>query len=65
MKSSRALDTNIRDPLPPLSLGTYQLEGTQCKAVILDALRLGWRGFDTSAFYGNETWIGEAIREVC
>ena len=50
--------------MPVLGLGTY--EGTD-KGVALrsvrEALDVGYRLIDTAQYYGNELYIGQAIRE--
>lgn len=50
--------------MPVLGLGTY--EGTD-KGVALrsvrDALEVGYRLIDTAQYYGNEQYIGQALKE--
>lgn len=49
--------------MPVLGLGTYSLRGDTCKNAVKSALSQGYRLIDTAFMYGNETEIGEAIRE--
>lgn len=49
--------------MPILGLGTYSLTGDTCKSAVKSALSQGYRLIDTAHMYGNETEIGEAIRE--
>ena len=49
--------------MPILGLGTYSLTGNTCKSAVLSALSQGYRLIDTAHMYGNETEIGEAIRQ--
>lgn len=49
--------------MPILGLGTYSLQGDTCKNAVKSALSQGYRLIDTAHMYGNETEIGEAIRE--
>lgn len=49
--------------VPALGLGTWRLEGAECKKAVLHALDLGYRHIDTAAAYGNEKEVGKAIRE--
>ncbi|MFQ5834093.1 MAG: aldo/keto reductase [Candidatus Thorarchaeota archaeon] len=50
--------------IPVLGLGTYlSSEGERTKRAILEALAVGYRHFDTAAFYRNEKTIGAAITE--
>ena len=50
--------------MPWLGLGVYDAqEGDEVKAAIKEALKVGYRGIDTAAFYHNEVGVGEAVRE--
>ena len=49
--------------MPILGIGTYSLHGETCKNSVKSALSQGYRLIDTAHMYGNETEIGEAIRE--
>ena len=49
--------------MPILGLGTYSLHGDVCKNSVKSALSQGYRLIDTAYMYGNETEIGEAIRD--
>lgn len=49
--------------LPEVGFGTYKATEGNGEQVILDALEVGYRYFDTASFYGNETEIGKAIRK--
>ncbi len=50
--------------IPRLGLGVYNSPaGRTTVETILEALKLGYRHFDTAAFYGNEADVGTAIRE--
>ena len=50
--------------MPVVGLGTWPMRGDQCKAVIKQALELGYTHFDTAWIYQNQREIGEALREV-
>ena len=47
--------------VPALGLGTWLLEGADCRAAVPVALGLGYRHIDTAQIYGNEAEIGEAL----
>jgi 2,5-diketo-D-gluconate reductase B len=47
---------------PALGLGTWQLNGRGCTRIVEQAIRLGYRHFDTAQMYGNEREVGEGIR---
>lgn len=48
--------------MPINGLGTYSLHDDECRASVTAALNSGVRLIDTAHAYGNETEIGEAIR---
>ena len=47
--------------MPVLGLGTWDLRGKACLEAVRQALRLGYRHFDTAEMYGNEVEIGKAL----
>ncbi len=47
--------------LPRLGLGTYRMQGDNCRAAVESALGLGYRHIDTAEMYGNEDAVGAAI----
>lgn len=57
------LNTGAR--MPMLGFGVFQVTDLmQCKQIVLDAIDIGYRLFDTAAVYGNEAAVGEAIAEA-
>jgi len=48
--------------IPILGLGTWELRGQACTRLVEQAVRLGYRHFDTAQMYGNEREVGEGIR---
>ncbi|HEV2062302.1 MAG TPA: aldo/keto reductase [Solirubrobacteraceae bacterium] len=50
------------ETMPPLGLGTWQLNGRDCVDAVEDAIRLGYRHIDTARAYGNEREVGEGLR---
>ena len=57
------LNTGAR--MPMLGFGVFQVTDLmQCKQIVLDAIDVGYRLFDTAAVYGNEAAVGEAIAEA-
>lgn len=60
--SSRARLNNGVE-IPVLGLGTFKVPNDLAYKVVLQALELGYRHFDTAAYYGNEEGVGRAIRE--
>ncbi|KAH0792249.1 aldo/keto reductase [Histomonas meleagridis] len=50
--------------IPLLGFGVFQVtDSKQCKEVVLEAIKAGYRLIDTAAVYENEEAVGEAIRE--
>ncbi|MDT6981433.1 aldo/keto reductase [Levilactobacillus zymae] len=50
--------------IPQLGLGVFQVDNAEdTKNAVKWALAAGYRHIDTAAYYGNEQWVGEAIRE--
>ena len=50
--------------LPALGFGTWQITGKQCRRSVADALTVGYRHLDTAQVYGNETEVGQGIRDA-
>jgi diketogulonate reductase-like aldo/keto reductase len=49
--------------IPAIGLGTMTLKGDVCVEAVKSALRLGYRHIDTAERYGNETEVGEGLRQ--
>jgi 2,5-diketo-D-gluconate reductase B len=47
--------------VPKLGLGTFRMQGDECRAAVESALGLGYRHIDTAEMYGNEEVVGAAI----
>lgn len=52
--------------LPVIGLGTAvdNIDGSAIKSSVLEAIKLGYRHFDTASLYGTERALGEAIAEA-
>jgi 2,5-diketo-D-gluconate reductase B len=48
--------------IPAVGLGTWQLGGRDGARIVEQAVRLGYRHFDTAQMYGNEREVGDGIR---
>ena len=53
--------------IPAIGLGTFgsdHVTGEQVAAAVTGAARVGYRHFDCASVYGNEHFVGEALRKV-
>ena len=57
----KTLNNNVK--MPQLGFGVYQTPIDETKRAVLDAIEVGYRSFDTAQAYGNESGVGEAIKE--
>jgi len=48
--------------IPLLGLGTWQLRGETCVAMVREAIAIGYRHLDTAQAYENEAEVGEGLR---
>lgn len=48
--------------IPKLGLGTWMIADDQVAQSVREAVRIGYRHFDTAQAYGNERGVGEGIR---
>lgn len=49
--------------MPRIGYGTYKCTDGSDERVVRMALDVGYRMLDTAAFYGNEIYVGKAVRE--
>ncbi len=50
--------------MPREGFGVFQVPGQECKEVVLNAIRTGYRLIDTASSYQNEAAVGAAIKEA-
>ena len=63
MKNSRELCTlNNGLKIPCVGFGTYNPEGVEYESIIMKAIEVGYRYFDTASYYQTEVDLGNAIR---
>lgn len=56
---------NTGAKMPIIGFGVYQISDfDECKRVVLDAIKTGYRLIDTAASYMNEEAVGAAIKEA-
>lgn len=49
--------------IPQLGFGVYQIKPEECERCVLDAIKVGYRHFDTAQSYFNEEYVGSAIKK--
>jgi 2,5-diketo-D-gluconate reductase B len=47
--------------VPKLGLGTFRLQGDECRKAVSTALEMGYRHIDTAEMYANEDAVGDAV----
>ena len=47
--------------MPAISLGVWKIAKETTAAVVLEAIKAGYRGFDCACDYGNEQQVGEGV----
>jgi 2,5-diketo-D-gluconate reductase A len=55
-----SLNDDVRMPI--LGFGTWQVSPQAARKLVADALKVGYRSFDTAQIYGNEAAVGAAVR---
>ena len=55
---------NHRMPVIGLGTGGFQISGEMAKTAVIEAIKVGYRHFDTASLYGTEQALGEAIEEA-
>ena len=55
---------NTGAKMPIIGFGVFQIPQDTTTQIVLDAIRAGYRSFDTAAPYGNEKAVGEAIAQA-
>ncbi len=56
---------NTGAKMPQIGFGVFQIpDAAECKRVVIDAIKAGYRSFDTAASYMNEEAVGAAIKEA-
>ena len=55
--------SSIKD-IPRLGLGLWKIPKETCSDVVYDAVKFGYRHFDSACDYGNEKQVGEGLRRA-
>lgn len=62
VKKMEKVKLNNGVEMPILGFGVMQIMGDECEATVLNAIKAGYRLFDTAELYGNEQAVGNAIK---
>ncbi|PWW20432.1 aldo/keto reductase family protein [Cytobacillus oceanisediminis] len=50
--------------MPKIGLGVFKVENEkELLTAVKAAIETGYRSFDTASIYGNEEWVGKAVRQ--
>ena len=62
LPSQEAVPLRTGGAIPLVGFGTWRLSGRNSYEAVLHALATGYRHLDTATMYGNETEVGQAMR---
>lgn len=54
---------NNGNEIPVMALGSWDSHGNEAYQACMDAFLAGYRHIDTASYYGNESFVGAAIRD--
>lgn len=55
--------TKIKDIIPVIGLGTWNMRGNTCTESVQSGLEMGYRHLDTAQNYGNEGEVGKGLKQ--
>ena len=59
---SRNISEESEFTMPPIGLGTYPMRGKELIKTVIHSKKEGYQLYDTSSAYGNEKWLGLALK---
>ena len=62
--SHPTLATRTGEQIPVLGLGMWKVPNPQAPAVVTEAIKAGYRHFDSACDYGNEAEVGDGLRQA-
>lgn len=63
MHVSKSIQLNSGHSIPSVALGTYLLQGSQASQIVYEALKAGYRQFDSATWYNNERQVCSGIEK--
>lgn len=64
INNAEKVSTKKRIEIPQLAFGCYKVTKEECVDVILNAITVGYRHFDSASVYGNEAEVGHGFKEA-
>lgn len=64
MRTGLRLSLNNGVEMPQLGYGVYKVPPKDTSSLVALALEAGYRSIDTAALYGNESGVGQAVRQA-
>ena len=64
MSTVPSIPLNDGNAIPQLGFGVFQIPPDQTASAVCSALEVGYRHIDTAEMYGNETEVGQGIRDA-
>lgn len=64
VKENKMITLNNGVKMPLLGLGMWDLRGDECQSVVKEAIKIGYRSFDSAQMYRNEAELGAAIKSA-
>ncbi|KAI5959155.1 uncharacterized protein KGF55_005498 [Candida pseudojiufengensis] len=61
--SYRLVTLNSGNKIPSIGLGTYNIPGSKTTQIVYEALKVGYKSFDTAVLYGNEEEVIAGISQ--
>ncbi|MDT5065852.1 MAG: 2,5-diketo-D-gluconate reductase [Mycobacterium sp.] len=58
------IDLNDGARIPQLGFGVFQIPADETAAAVKTALQIGYRHIDTAEMYGNESGVGQGVRDA-
>ena len=50
--------------MPSIGLGLWKIPNDQCKDTVYEAIKVGYRCFDSACDYGNEREVGDGLKKA-